>query len=78
MPETAHPMYAADLLVHGTFTLRRELDRLAHPIRTPGPPRGSARDALVLPGHTLPRNRERGSAWVTAGELSGPTPTASR
>jgi hypothetical protein len=33
MHETAHPMNAADLLVHGTFALRRERSRLAHPIR---------------------------------------------
>jgi hypothetical protein len=32
MSETAHPMNAADLLVHGTFSIRRSLDRLADPM----------------------------------------------
>jgi hypothetical protein len=31
MPKSAHPVGAADLLVHGTYALRRALDRLAHP-----------------------------------------------
>jgi len=30
MPLTAHKLEAADLLDHGTFALRRELDQLQH------------------------------------------------
>jgi hypothetical protein len=32
MSETTRPMNAADLLVHGTFAIRRALDRLADPM----------------------------------------------
>ncbi|TMC06200.1 MAG: hypothetical protein E6J41_19595 [Chloroflexi bacterium] len=35
MPLTAHPPIAADLLVHGTYALRRALDRLADPRAAP-------------------------------------------
>ena len=33
MPESAQSMNAADLVVHGTFDLRRALDLLAQPAR---------------------------------------------
>jgi hypothetical protein len=56
MPENAYPMNAANLLVHGTFALRRELDCLAHPIRRPGPPGRSRRTSGAL---TLPAARGR-------------------
>lgn len=36
MSENADQMKAADLLVHGTFALRRALDRLAQSVRHPG------------------------------------------
>jgi hypothetical protein len=50
MSETTHPTGAGDLLVHGTFVLRRTLDRLAHPIRRalpasrPEPPEAQRED----------------------------------
>jgi hypothetical protein len=31
MPQTAHRPDAADLLEHGTYSLRRALDSIAHP-----------------------------------------------
>jgi hypothetical protein len=69
MLENAHPMNAADLLVHGTFALRRELDRVAHPIRSPGPPGRSARAALVFPRQTLPRDGKGASGRAVAEQL---------
>ncbi len=37
MSKTAERMKAADLLVHGTFALRRALDRFAQPVRHAAP-----------------------------------------
>lgn len=39
MHETAQSMTAADLVIHGTFDLRRSLDRYAQPVRHAAPPR---------------------------------------
>ena len=56
MPQTAHTVSAADLLVHGTYALRRALDRSTHPPPGPDEPAGQAvrPERLVarqLPGH---------------------------
>ena len=38
MHETAQSMTAADLVIHGTFDLRRALDQYAQPVRHAAPP----------------------------------------
>jgi hypothetical protein len=63
MSETPNPMNAADLLVHGTFSIRRTLDRLADPmwrtvpaVARPEPPEGQHRER-ERPAQCIPVGR---------------------
>jgi hypothetical protein len=49
MFETPQPMNTADLIVDGTFALRRSLDRLARSVRRPAPPASELEPPEVRP-----------------------------
>lgn len=61
MSETAYPVNAADLLVYGTFVLRRALHELSYPIRHAAPP------ASAPEPHEAQREEERPTVGVSLG-----------
>ncbi len=65
MLETADQIRAADLLVHGTFALRRALDQLAQPDRHPVPARPPLEPAEEW------GDEQRPTVGATVGRLHG-------